>query len=408
LLRRIRVPAAPSEDAPIEQKLGEMMVVLNEDAARRELVESHYRDKGISVTGFARAVGRPVFNTVRYLASEPLLGVNAVDGNLERLELAQSILHKNAVLVLDSTTLASVLLLDLFELLPKLGVQLLVPQAVLDEVRKLSLNIRRERGPKGVLGLVGGKVQFTELSPAEMAREVELLERVMTFVRNHCTVCDGEATLHLPTPIRNQLKSDVGDSATDAIALAKQKNAILWSDDFAFRKLAAIPELDIKNTGTQALFHWAAKVDSIQREEYVKVLEALINSNYHFLHFSAIDVVDLLKASAWKLNSYVSTALVRHVTQYALVNIHNMSVTTYLFFLIVKLAPNRGRAREVIGAILNGIGRTRSGPQLASHIYRRTSKQLMVNPDYRSLKRMLRAWRSRDGEFKPPRRRRRD
>lgn len=401
LLRRFRVPTDPPADAPVDEKLGEMMTVLRQQEEQRELLESLYTGDQLPATSFARLLGRPVFDVVRYLAAEPMLGVRSDSGAPERWQVAMKALRDGRAVVLDATALAGSLVLGTLDVLPNLGLRLLVPRVVLDEVRELSLNAVSPRSPRATVGLHQGQLFFHEMSPEEMAHEVETLERVLRFIREHCDVVGGESTLELSVDLRDKIEGLVGDAALDALALAKKNGALLWSDDLGLHALAAELDLGVDGVWTQAVLAHARDSGRLTNKDYVGALANLVRHGYAFTRMSARDIADVLAIANWRSDTALGSAVLRLITTVALLNPHNRMVASAAFLLIWSECPSPAQARTLIAAILDGIGRTRSGPLLAAFVYRGNGLRGSRDPSLPSLKRMLRSWRSRDGAFRP-------
>jgi tetratricopeptide (TPR) repeat protein len=406
LLRLVKMPANPPVDAPVEEILGnEMMTELRRQGEPRELLESMYRANLLPLTRFAKLVGRPVFEVVRYLAYQPDEGVRADSGDAPQWPADIARLREKTDIVLDATALAGGLVLGLLDNLPRLGLNFVVPRAVHDEIRELSLNATSPRAPRGVLGLYQGKPFFHETSPEELAGEVEILERVLRFIRDHCEVAGGEATLDLPADLRKKMQAMLGESATDAVALTKKRNGVLWTDDLGLQVLASQPPLGVRSVWTQAVLSTARGSGRISAAEYTLYVGRLIERGYAFTHLTARDFTDLLRSTGWRADTPLGEAVIRNAKDVALLNPRNTLIMALAFVFIWRECPRRLLARDLIAAILEGIGRERSGPRLAALIYRGHVLPRLGIPRIYTLERMLRSWRSRDGEFRPKLRR---
>lgn len=432
--RRFSAPSAPPPDAPIEEKLGEMYGELKRQERHRELLESWYRENRLPIATFASMLGRRVFDLVRYLTSDRTMGVRADDGDAARWPQLLSAVSDCAELVLDGTVLAGALVLDILAELPKLGVRLIVPQAVLDELRELSLEAGSSRSPRGTIGLHRGKLFFLEPSPEQIAEEVARIESVIQFVHSHCEVVGGEATLDLPRELREKLEEFLDTTSTDAVALALKRGVPLWTDDLGLQRLLIELGADVRAVWTQVVMRAAMDRSRISEETYEQVLGRLLDRGYAFTRLSAAEMVAVLRHANWRIDRGVGEALIRVVSGAALMNPHNRFITALFIKGVWTECPRRELAKAIIVAVLEGIGRERSQKMLAAFIYRfrgmrrtgvdrkswvvdsagtedgkRSARRVVytLDPfsdrDGRALKRFLRSWRSRSGEFKPSR-----
>lgn len=434
MFRRFSAPSAPPPDAPIEEKLGEMYGELKRQESSRELLESMYRENRLPIATFAAMLGRRVFDLVRYLASDRTMGIRADDGEAARWPQALAVASDCKELVLDGTVLAGALVLDVLAELPKLGVKLIVPQAVLDELRELSLEAGSSRRPQGTIGLHRGKLFFLEPSPEQIAQEVARIESVIQFIRSHCEVVGGEATLDLPKDLKEKLEEFLDSTSTDAVALAIKRGAPLWTDDLGLQRLLVELGAGVRTVWTQAVFRAAMDRSHIGEDMYERVLARLLDRGYAFTRLSAAEMVAVLRTADWRADRGAGEALIRAVCGAALMNPHNRFITALFIKGVWTECPRREWAKGIIVSVLEKIGRERSQTMLAAFIYRfrglrrtgvdrkswvmgsagtedgkRSARRVVYtfdpfsDQDGRSLKRFLRSWRSRDGEFKPRR-----
>ncbi|MBL0869327.1 MAG: SIR2 family protein [Phycisphaerales bacterium] len=434
MFRRFSAPSAPPPDAPIEEKLGEIYGELKRQESNRKLLESMYRENRIPIATFAAMLGRRVFDLVRYLASDRTMGVRADDGDAARWPQALAVVRDCTELVLDGTVLAGALVLDVLAALPKLGIKLIVPQAVLDELRELSLEAGSSRRPQGTVGLHHGKLFFLEPSPEEIALEVARIESVIQFVRSHCEVVGGAATLDLPKELKDKLEEFLDATSTDAVALAIKRRAPLWTDDLGLQRLLTELDCGVRTVWTQAVMRATMDRSRISEESYEQMLGRLLDRGYAFTRLSASEMVAVLRHANWRTDRGPGEELIRVVCAVALMNPHNQFITALFMKGVWTECPRREWAKAIIVAVLEKIGRERSQTMLAAFIYRfrgvkragvdrkswvvgsagtedgsRWARRILytLNPfgdrDGRALKRFLRSWRSRDAEFKPRR-----
>lgn len=428
LLRRFNAPVTAAPDAPVKEKLGEVYDVLERQDRNRQLLESMYRKNQLPIASFARLYSRPVFDAVRHLVTDRSLGVRADDGEPRRWPLAIAAAGA-AELVLDGTVLAGALVLRILDDLATLGPKLVVPRAVLDEVRQLSLDAASPRSQRGTMGLYQGQFFFHELSPEEIAAEVDRLERVVEFVQTRCEVVGGEATLDLPADLRAKLEELLDTTSVDAVALALRRACPLWTDDLGLQQLLAEIGVRIPITWTQAVAKAAHNAGKLSDEKLHRLHSALLERGYSFTRLSADDIVGVLKTAEWRIDRGAGRALVQVAIEVAFMNPHNAMIVALAFKEVWERCPQRADAKRFVLSVLEGIGEDR-GKALASRIYhfrrfwpvvrlpdeslpdaagaegtsRARGVTLRVDPfgdkAGRSLKRFLRAWRSRDGEFR--------
>jgi tetratricopeptide (TPR) repeat protein/NAD-dependent SIR2 family protein deacetylase len=431
MLRRFNAPAALPPGASIKEVLGEVYPVLEQHDYNRELLESMYREKRLPITTFAKWLGRPIFDVVRGLASDHSMGVRADDGRPDRWPEAIAAATASE-LILDETVLAGAMILGLLDDLPALGPKLVVPWAVLDEIRRLSLDAGSARPSRGTMGLYKGQFFHRDFSPEETAREVEHLDRVVTFIQAHCEVVGGEATLDLPADLHEKLGEVLDTASIDAVALAVKRGAPLWTDDLGLQQL--LPEFDVRvsTVWTQAVIRAAHDSGRLSIDRLHQLQAALLDNGYSFTRLSANDAIGVLRSVKWRIDRGAGKALVQMACDVALMNRHNALIAASLLKKIWGQCPRRADAKHIVLSVIEGVGGGQRSKVFASWIchFRPVRRIVRVHSSPlaeragvtdatsrprdvpiafdpfcdntgRSLKRFLRAWRSRDGEFRP-------
>lgn len=403
MVRRFSVPSDPPPEAPIEEKLGEVYRELKREESQRELLESMYRENRLPIAAFATMLGRRVFDVVRYLASDRTMGVRADDGEATRWPVALAAASRSEQLVLDGTVLAGAIVLDLLSDYSAIGVKLIVPQAVLDELRELSLEAGGSHRSMGRIGLDRGEFFFVESSPEEVAAEVSRIERVIQFVQSHCEVVGGAATLRLPKGLKKKLDEYLDTTSIDAVAIAKDRDATLWTDDLGLQRVLDELGADVSVVWTQAVCRAARDKSRISADRYEQILGRLVDRGYVFTRLSAGEMVAILSQADWQTDRGLGAAIISVVSDVALVNPHNRLIVAIFILGVWTECPRRERAKEIIVSVLDKVGRERSQIMLARFIFRFPNERglnLFNDHTGRALKRFLRSWRSRDGEFK--------
>lgn len=417
LLKRFNVPTDVPADAPLHVRLGDVYPALQEQDRNRQLLESMYREHSLPITSFAKLHGRPLFNVVRGLANDPSMGIRAAVGDPERWDSALRDCAAKT-LVLDATVLAGAMILGLLDDLPAIGKTLLVPRSVLEQIRRLSLEAASQGASHGTMGLHNGRFFFREWSAEDVAHEVGLLESVVRFVDNHCEVVDGGPTLDLPSELRKSLEQLIDGTSLDAIALAHHRQSPLWTDDLGLQQLIADLLPAVRTVWTQAVAKAALDVGAFSEQRLTRLHAAMLVHGYAFTRLSADEFTSVLQASQWRVDSLAGEALARVAASVALLNPRNLLIVGLALKKVITQCPQRSHAVSFIERVLFHLGLERA-PMFARRIYRYPRMRRMIrvpdaaggvapvvfdyfgDPAGRQLKRLLRSWRSRDGEFRP-------
>lgn len=426
LVRRFAAPVNPPDNAPLEEKLGELYPELDRHDRRRQMLVSIYQTQRLPVATFAKQMGRPLFSTFAYLAADPTNGIRADSGSHVLWAAGIAALDHTSSVVLDGTALAAARVLGTLDSLPALGIKFLVPKAVLDEVRELSLDAARN--PE-TFGLSDGKPFWYRPSPEQAAKSVEEFERIISFVRTHCEVVGGEATLDLPADVRGKLERIMDDASIDAAALAAKRRLPLWTEDLGLEQVLASLDIRVVRVWTQLVMKRATDAGRINGAVMRRTLGRLLECGYQFTRLAADDIADVLEDAGWQLESGAGAGVLRNLKDVAVVDYQNQAIVALAIRQIWLNCPRSMTAKRLIVSILDSIAQRQYATDIASFIYR--GRPLIIlqppptrplvalagrsranrygpylsdlypfsHPDIRPLKQFLRSWRSRNGSF---------
>lgn len=398
-LRRFRLPEDVPEDAPIQEKLGEIWDQLQSFDERRRQTENIYRENLMPLAMVAERLGRSVLDTVRHFAASPTLDIRASLGDDRTWNTAVKSCGRGTELVLDAVGLATVQMLGLHEFLPEFGLRLVVPRSALDELRGASLNAAGGK-QQSYMGVVDGRFFIEEVTPEQIATDVERIESLVGFIQSECEVVGGAALLAVAEPLRTDLCKVTGIACADAIAIAKERAALLWTDDVAIAAVAAQQELQVRSAWTQTILFRAMTDGAISIDTYIQCLARLLVARYSFTRIASRDIAALMMRAEWKADSPVGEAIADLIGKVGMAGTHNEMVSIAGLALLWFTAPDEQIGRQVVIGLLERIQPPAARFHLARRIYR--AHGLPVDRlKLRRLKRMLRHWRSGDGPFKP-------
>lgn len=433
-IRRLTVPSTHQPDASIEASLGDVYKLLDAQDRGVELLLSNYRTGHWPITTLAKELGRGVIDVVTKLASDRTLGVRAHNGDDARWETALGLAMRCDEVVLDGTVLAAALRLGMLAELPNLGVKLVVPRSLLDELREMQVGAMGLSGPRRTIGLHRGKLLVHEPSPQQCAEEASRIESLIEFVSSQCEVIGGESTIDLQAELREKLSVLLSDTTIYAVALAKSRGAVLWTDDCGLESVLWELGVDVRVVWTQAVVRAARDRLRVSNVTYLHLLCRLVESGYSCTLLTASEMVAILRLAHWRVDCSSGETMVRVVSEAALASPRSRSIAALCIWGVWTECPQRRLAKAITVAILGRIGHKQSQKWLAALIYRSqwgrdgdvrrgvsgagldgagsemgTARSTM-GAEYtfcgrpgRALKRFLRSWRSQCGEFKPRR-----
>lgn len=405
-VRRFRVPDNYADATTPEELLGEAWTVMKNRAEMQRQIEAHYQKEVTPVAIVARAFGKTVFETIRYLAATEGQSVRAGPSEFADFEKAVVAFREASTIVLDSTALATISILDLTGDLSAMGKKLVVPKAARDEIRKASLEAARNT--TGYFFVHDGRPGFHTPTTEQIAAEVTRLEALSKWIADHCEVVGGSATTELDAELREELPKFVGIASADAIALARKLNAPLWTDDFATGAVGISQPFAIRPMWTEAVIFAALKSKAIPAPKFLTYKLRLVQAEYWFLRMNYVEIHALLRHLAWDMNGPGGRSLAKYLCEVADDHLRNLQVVAMgLVMTGISTKDLQVGCRRVV-SVLEAMPSRTTANAIARHIYHKM--RLAPNPRQRAfqaLRRALRRWRCRTGEFRPKRRPRR-
>jgi len=367
-----------------------------QDALRRELEGQHQR-QAMPLAWIARALGRTVVATALHFALTRDLVLHTAAGDHGELSGAFTALIKDAQLVLDPTAVATLHLLKLHERIRDLPFRLIIPNSVLDELRVLIRDASLSRESWGSLGVEKGRPVIREHTVEELAGEVRSLEALLEALKASCEVVGGSALLSLESGLRDALVARLGGATADAIAIAKERNACLWTDDLA-TGLIARAQVQSQRVWTQPVLSRAEALGRIPMEDILVALGDLLLMRYTFTALTPGMIVLLLMRGGWSIDHGVGRAVYSQACQLGTSNPQNCRAYGLVLAGIWARCPSESHSRNLVTRFLDGMGSANSGPLIARPLYRCPIPLYgMTRPKMVRFRRLLRTWRCSRG-----------
>jgi len=394
LLHRFEVADDLSKAPDIRTALGSVWEVLDAQEKRQQAIETIYGCGSLPVPTFAKALGKSVLETICYLAEKRNATIWVSEGTDEEWGEATEAIKQETV-VLDETAVSTLFLLELHDRLGELPFKCIVPEAILQSIRNL-LHQRRTIKPSGYLASIGGGLVFTEASPEQEAKWIRRLEGLLRALGTHCEVVGGQARLSLAASDRELLVNSLGFGTTDAIATAKQLGVPLWTDDYIISSRICA-KLGASRVWTQLVLDSA---EAVLGSAAQKATQKLLLSGYNFTRLNMASVIDIFRRTKWNPKHNDSRQVLAYLGEVGACGGQNAALTQLLLVRLWSQCRNRQKAGAMIVAILEAVGRDAAARMIARPLYRLRGKPRPVelcNPHFRSLRRLLRRWRSCGG-----------
>ena len=293
------------ETGEIEKKDLEIIFKqVDQQHERYSQVMKLYTEGHLTVGALAKMLGRNEVEAWGLLTSQEEPGLKCSIGDVNLRRNAQASLNTNPKpkIVIDVLALLTIHGLESADIIVKHYGKFLISQATIDVITELITN-RKGMQSKGFLSLgkQGDQYVKQEITADQLKRNTEYLKGILAWIKKNCVITPCHEALKLDSDKREELYKLFGISSIDSILIAKQENALLYSDDERLRSFAA-GSYNVQGVWTQAVIENLLNLGMVSNEKYQDFVIRLVNSNYLFTSINSDTLIEVTKQSQWKLD----------------------------------------------------------------------------------------------------------
>lgn len=262
----------------------EMLEQLKRQSAHARQVFEAYQKGGITLGVLAMMLGRNTIELVRGWGTAGLgqkLQV-CIGTSEERVHALRLLADKDAAYVVDSATLAEMVLLDVgraLAVMPKLYVSAETQAAV-----RRTLEMSKRDRSSGQTYERDGKLGFVELTEEQHAKNTAQLQGLADLMDEHCEVSPVYGPEAIPAEIAKLLKV-LPDEDRQVLLLAAEKGLRIFSLDFRLRSIAAL--IGIQGVWPQPVLMYATDEGVVSGVEYTRAAANMFVGSRGFISIGA-------------------------------------------------------------------------------------------------------------------------
>lgn len=275
---------------------------IDQQHERYSKVMNLYKEGYLTVGALAKILKRNEIEAWAMLTSQNELALKCSTGDSNLRKTAQE--HLNATpkpkIVIDVIVLLTIHGLDTANAVIKYYGKLLISQSTIDVLTEVITN-RRGIQANGylTLGREGDQYVKQEITADQLKKNTEYLKKILSWIKKNCVITPCHEALKLNADKRDELYKLFGISSIDSILIAKQENALLYSDDERLRSFA-LGSYKIQGVWTQAVLENLLNLGLLSNEKYQISLIRMVNSNYVFTSINSDTLIEATKQSHWK------------------------------------------------------------------------------------------------------------
>jgi tetratricopeptide (TPR) repeat protein len=259
-------------------------------------VEADYLTKPLPLQLFVIAGKGDRFDAFLHLLDREGLGPRCCTGTAEELTAVEATLKTARRIVVDTTGLLTAFFSESWSLLD-MNAEFIVTTGTLELIRS--------KGPRAFALLPSLPMLSHGPRWTRSAREVGLkLDEFLGVVAGKATVAEADALARLSPDRREQLARCFGSDCAEAMALAAERQAVFWTDDFA-AGLYAERVLGVARVWTQAVARFGIGQGAQGDPEFVGTLTAaLLGWRYAFTSTNSLSWQRAGRIATWSASQW--------------------------------------------------------------------------------------------------------
>jgi len=297
---RIKPPNNEEEKA---KGLQPILDIVSERSNIITTIEQFYKQRKVSIGGFAEVIGSNVLDVWGGLIRKPDLGIRCCLGSPDERKSALESLDNKPKMIIDIISLMTIHELNISDLIIKYFGKLGIAQSTID-LLKGSISEKSWIRSRGSLTLVkeGDQIYKDEITPEVIEKNIEFLEDLVEWIGNNCEVIPCNAALNLKITLKDQLDTTFGRSFIDSVLIATEPGMLLFSDDLILRMFAK-SEFGVESAWTQAILMHCLDNKLIEKTDYNKIIVRLASFHYYHTSIDADVLIQAAQMSKWSISS---------------------------------------------------------------------------------------------------------
>ncbi len=314
--------------------ISEILKVADQMAEHTQNATALYTDSQAPLAIIPRITGKRPFDVWAAFTVMEGVGIKIAFGSLDEIQAENTTLekYKDRSVVVDIYPLFILGHLEKLELMTRYFKKVYVHQSVLDELTE-NVDDRRTALKNGIksFGKINGQYALTEISPEQVQKTLELLERIRDFLTKNPSVEIRGFSAEQVAPAEKDLIDTMHETTKDTVRLAKELGVPLYTDDRTLRALLRV-ENKQESFSTQTFAGALLKSQQINLGESFEIQRQMIDFKYEFLAVNGAFIFHELKKAGFdaeKIQTIFTSLAKKETTLESL----GVVLADFLFFL---------------------------------------------------------------------------
>lgn len=269
------VPDSPENDT--EQIAAQLLPLMQEKKRRRDEVLRLYKDNPITLHMLAHGLQCSVIGALSALSNEPELHIRCTRStNIETQEVLDS-LEVGDKIVIESSIIFSLLLLDETDLLSSVSARLAIARATLDELYAHRREIETDAAGEGHLGLHEGQLTIQRVDRNSHDQYLSKIDSLLKILTN-CDVFSEQEHNLITSFDWDRLVQIAGAGAVESLHRSMRTGEVVWCDDMLLA--IVMGQRGVRVAWTQLMCHHLLLRGKVDSERACRVSAKLVGARF--------------------------------------------------------------------------------------------------------------------------------
>jgi hypothetical protein len=265
---------------------------------RAEQTRKVYQAMPMSLHLYGAHFGKNAYEALMNIALTDKLGVKCAVGTSEEYQRAVAALANASTIILDLSAIATLRLLGLTKVLKSNVYTFAMSDATALEIDETLGPDMTEASDGGILAFEDGEYRMYQETAEEKKRRLERDAEFLKELHEDVTTLSPIQLASWSPEERKSITDYVGLYGAEAIALARQNNTVLWTDDVIQSQLGA-GVFGTVGAWTQCVLARLADVGGLSREDYVTATTKLVGFEYAGTYMDAAVFIECARRAQY-------------------------------------------------------------------------------------------------------------
>ena len=359
-----------------------------------ELFAAYVEHKFFPITFLAKSFGVSIFEMALSVSSDCIEVPYRFSSGI-----TESNFDFSGEFVLDATSIATAISLDLQDLVSRNIRSKYVSEKALNDIKSKQLSLQYNDAIARAYKDDSGEYHFYFNERPLEPDQISVMQKHFDWIIQDAIPFGGEKVAYLPPCPYNDIESLIPKDTLASIAYALMKNIPVWIDDRTIAIVARECWSEIIVVNTQEVLLEMLKQKRISTEVYETYLTEMLLRNFVFLTQSVQFICHVLEKSNWDINDKKTMAVLRYLSKG---EIDPKALAPFTLEIILEILPGSEESvaqTALISSIFEALRNNENSQyifsQFETYLYQPGIKDVEA---YKHIKELFSAWKQTRGE----------